>query len=69
MNDLDAVAVGEFYVGPFGAADYFLVEFDGETFGRERELFDEREQGRPVGNVFRLAVEFDLQGRAFKTGG
>jgi len=54
---------------PFGAADYFVVEFDGETFGRERELFDEREQGRPVGNVFRLAVEFDLQGRAFKTGG
>ena len=30
---------------PFGAADYFVVESDGETFGRERELFDEREQG------------------------
>ena len=63
MNDLDAVALREFDAGPFVAADHLEVEFDGEPFGREREMFDEREQSRPFVKVFRLAVEFDLQAR------
>jgi hypothetical protein len=59
VDDLDAVAFAERDLRPLGAADDIAIQFDGETVGRERELFDETLKRRPLFNLFRLAVEFD----------
>ena len=61
MDYLDAVAFVELHARPVGAAYYGEVVLDGESFGREGELIYEGLQGRPVRDLFRLAVEFDLQ--------
>ena len=61
MDDLYAVAVGEGRGGPVSAADDIAVEFDGDALGRERELFDEGEQRRPLGQFLRLAVQLYAQ--------
>jgi hypothetical protein len=60
VDDLDAVAFAERDLRPLGAADDIAVQLDGETVWRERELFDETRERRPLFNPFRLAVEFDL---------
>jgi hypothetical protein len=41
MDDLDAVAFVERNALPISAPDNLMVEFDGETLGREFEMFDE----------------------------
>lgn len=62
MNDLDGVAFGQSGLLPVGAADYFPVTFDGETFWNERELPDEVGERRIRPDLAALSVDFDAQG-------
>jgi hypothetical protein len=41
MNDLNLIAILQRRLCPASATHDFAVEFDGEAFGRERELNDE----------------------------
>ena len=61
VDDLDAVAFRESGGGPVGSSDDVAVEFDGEALGRERQLFDEGEQGCPLGQLLRLTVQLYAQ--------
>ena len=61
VDNLDAVAFGKRPQRPLGAAHDLAVEFDGEAFGREFELFDERVERAVVGHVARFSVDFDAQ--------
>lgn len=61
MDNLHAVALAERRARPVGAADDDAVKLDGEAFGRELEMCDERVERNLVGHVARLSVEFDTQ--------
>ena len=53
MDDLNSVAFAHLCLRPRGAAHDFAIEFDGDAFGRERELpyeFAERERVRQFAN-------------------
>lgn len=41
VNYLDAVAFRKRDLRPFGAPDYFHIQFDGNAFGGERKRLDE----------------------------
>jgi len=67
MDDLDLIAVPHQRLGPTCAPHDLAVEFDGDAFGRERELayeFGERELLRQFANftVDLNAQNFPLQG-------
>jgi hypothetical protein len=61
MDDLDAVAFFERGLLPVGSADDLAVEFNGEAFGREREVLDEFGERDGFGHVALLAVDLDNQ--------
>jgi hypothetical protein len=61
MNYLKVVAFGELCAGPVCAAHDFAVEFDGETFGGEREMLYEVAERQAIGYVACLAVDDDVQ--------
>ncbi len=61
MDNLDAVAFGEFGVGPIGAADNLAITLDGEARGRERKLVDKFAERRALLHFAALAVDFDAQ--------
>jgi hypothetical protein len=61
MNNLNAVAFIESCLLPLIASNHFAVEFDGKTFGREREMLDEFCHSDAHGQFERFAVHFDNQ--------
>lgn len=65
VNDLKAVAVVDDGLRPVGAADDPSIEFDGEAFGRERQMADELGESDGVWNVARFAV--DLYEQVFRS--
>lgn len=61
MDDFYAVAFFEDNLRPVGASNYLAVEFDGKTFGREREPLYEFGKCGGSGHVPRFAVDLDKQ--------
>lgn len=61
VDNLDAVAFVESGLRPVGAANDVAIVFDGETFGCERELFDEIVERRARLNFAAFPVDFDTQ--------
>ena len=59
-NYLDAITRGKQGASVFGAGDELTVAFHGQVAGIKLQLSYECGDGCPVGNLARLAVEFDL---------
>ena len=64
-DDLDAIALGKQGASVFGAGDELTVALHGQVAGIKLQLSHECGDGCPVGNLARLAVEFDLH-RSFQ---
>ena len=64
-DDLDAIARGKQGASVFGAGDEFTVAFHSQVAGIKLQLSHECGDGCPIGNLARLAVEFDLH-RSFQ---
>ena len=61
MDNLYAVAFGEFGLRPVGAANDFAITLDGEACRHESELIDEFSERRALLYFAALAVNFDAQ--------
>lgn len=61
MYDLDLISIPQRRLGPAGAAHDFAVEFDGEAFGRKRELADERIEREFFRQFANFPVDLDAQ--------
>ncbi len=64
-DNLDAITRGKQGASVFGAGDELTVAFHGQGAGIMLQLSHECGDGCPVGNLARLAVEFDLH-RSFQ---
>ena len=66
MNDFDLISVTQHRLSPACAAHDFAVEFDGEAFGRERELADECVERERLRQFADFPVDLDAQDFPFQ---
>jgi len=61
VNDLYAVTGGQSCLGPLVAANYFVIEFDGDSRRCQSQFRDEVEHGSSLAHFPALTIEFYLQ--------